>query len=156
MWKPTIGTNQNLNVYLFLTCQVYKLTPTPKCMSSCLVVVDLAVPKESYGSRGCFVLDLFFAEPIQNLVGRFCGRLLFCDEFRRQCILQKKMEAVWTIATKYNSATNPQKGVFPLLLWLLVQKKKRRMHFQFFYFIFCKVSKFGGSCWPVLLEQCQE
>ena len=136
MWKPTIGTNQNLNVYLFLTCQVYKLTPTPKCMSSCLVVVDLAVRKESYGSRGCFVLDLFFAEPTQNLDGRFCGRLLFCDEFRRQCILQKKMEAVWTIASKYNSATNPQKGVFPLLLWLLVQKKTSYPFSVFFlYFV---------------------
>ena len=52
----------------------------------------------------------------------------------------EKMEAVWTIASKYRyySVTNPQKGVFPLLLCLLVQKKKKNVvpFFSSFFYIY--------------------
>ena len=73
----------------------------------------------------------------------------------------EKMAAVWTIASKYRyySVTNPQKGVFPFLLWLLVQKINKKTSYPFsvlFFLYICKVPKFGGSCWPVLLVQCEE
>ena len=43
--------------------------------------------KESTESRECFVLDLIFAEPMQNLVGCFCGSLLLAMNFDDRSIL---------------------------------------------------------------------
>ena len=89
--RKTIATNQNLNLYFLLTCQ-NESTLTSKSLrtSSWSLWPDLAVRKESTESRGCFVLDLFFAEPIQNLVGCFCGRLLLAMNFDDWSILQRK------------------------------------------------------------------
>ena len=89
--RKTIATNQNLNLYFLLTCQ-NESTLTSKSLrtSSWSLWPDLAVRKESTESRGCFVLDLFFAESIQNLVGCFCGRLLLAMNFDDWSILQRK------------------------------------------------------------------
>ena len=89
--RKTIATNQNLNLYFLLTCQT-ESTLTSKSLrtSSWSLWPDLAVRKESTESRGCFALDLFFAEPIQNLVGCFCGRLLLPMNFDDWSILQRK------------------------------------------------------------------
>ena len=132
------------------------MTPTPNCMSSCLIVVDLALRKESHGSRGCFVLDLFFAEPIQNLVGCFCGRLLLAMNFDGNVSYRKNGSGLDHKLQNIIIVQLTLKKVFFHLLLCYLCEKKRRILFQFFFFIICKVPKFGGSCRLVPREQCDE
>ena len=126
--------------------------------SSWSLWLDLAVREESSASRGCFVLDLFFAEPIQrNLVGCFSGRLLLAMNFDDRSILQRKWKLFRDHKRQNIIVQLTHKIVIsPLLLWLLVRKKKNVVSFLSSFFIICKVPKFGSSCWPIPREHCEE
>ena len=116
--------------------------------SSWSLWLDLAVREESSASRGCFVLDLFFAEPIQrNLVGCFSGRLLLAMNFDDRSILQRK----WKLFRDHKHQNiivqlTHKIVISPLLLWLLVRKKKRRIRSQFFFYNFS-----SSKIWRLLL-----
>ena len=117
--------------------------------SSWSLWLDLAVREESSASRGCFVLDLFFAEPIQrNLVGCFSGRLLLAMNFDDRSILQRKWKLFRDHKRQNIIVQLTHKIVIsPLLLWLLVRKKKkRRIRSQFFFYNFS-----SSKIWRLLL-----